>query len=93
MFGFSSLSEFSFSTIPAGVVVTTTASIPVEVLAKILKDNNIPVEVRSGQVLVSENIPIEIIGEKTFPVPLKWVLTSRGKQWVLNTQTLKWTIT
>ena len=93
MLGFSSPSELPLSTIPAGVVVSTTASIPVEVLAQILKDNDIPVEVRSGQVVVTKSIPIEIIGQKTTPVPLKWVLTSRGKQWVLDPQTLKWTIT
>ena len=75
MFGFSSPSELPLSTIPVGVVVSTTASIPVETLAQILKDNDIPVEVRSGQVIVTKSIPIEIIGQKTTPVPLKWVLT------------------
>ena len=44
MFGFSSPSELPLSTIPVGVVVSTTASIPVETLAQILKDNDIPVE-------------------------------------------------
>ena len=93
MFGFSSPSELPLSSIPVGVVVSTTASIPVEALAQILKDNDIPVEVRSGQVIVTKSIPIEIIGQKTTPVPLKWVLTSRGKQLVLDPQKLKWTIT
>ena len=46
MFGFSSPSELPLSTIPVGVVVSTTASIPVETIAQILKDYDIPVEVR-----------------------------------------------
>ena len=79
MFGFSSLSESPFATIPIGTVI-------------VVSTHNVPVEVLSGTVLTTKTIPVEIIAVKTTPAGLKWVLSSRGYQWVANPQDFKWTL-
>ena len=77
MFGFSSFSQTPLSTLPGGTVVVL---------------RSVPIEIRAGEVIVLNNLPVEIIGEKSVPLPLKWVLSGRGNSWEINAQNLKWDI-
>jgi hypothetical protein len=77
MFGFSSFSQTPFSTLPGGTVVVL---------------RSVPIEIRAGEVIVLNNLPVEIIGEKSVPLSLKWVLSSRGSDWEIDAQNLKWDI-
>jgi|LULM01.1.fsa_nt_gb hypothetical protein len=43
-----------------------------------------------GSVLVTQPSPTPTPVVTTDPLTLKWVLKSRGSQWVVNAETLKW---
>jgi hypothetical protein len=67
---------------------------PIETLLTIVNNQNIPVEIIGEIVTVIEDIdiPIEILSEKTVPVVLKWVLTSRDNSWTVTLKAGKWTL-
>ena len=79
MLGFHPISSTPFSaleTVSHRIVLS--ANIPVEILATV------------HTIVEQIDIPIEIEVIKTDPLTLKWVLKSRGKQWVVDTETLQW---
>ena len=67
---------------------------PIETLLAIVNNEKIPVEIIGQIVTVVEDIdiPIEILSEKTIPVALKWVLTSRDNSWTVTLKSGKWTL-
>jgi hypothetical protein len=77
MFGFNPLGNQPFSAVPTITVVAL---------------RSVPIEIRAGEVIALNNLPVEIIGEKTVAKPLKWVLSGRGNSWEINAQNLKWDI-
>ena len=77
------LSFTPLSTVPLSTAYTITGStikIPVEILATI------------RTIVEQIDIPVEILAIKTDAGVQKWVLSSRGVQWVIDPQELKWTI-
>jgi hypothetical protein len=77
MLGFSPISSSPFSAIivPVGI----RAKLPVEILATI------------RTVIEQVDMPIEILRIiKRDPKAQQWILKSRGKQWVVDAETLKW---
>jgi len=81
--------------------VIASPQIPVENLASILTENQIPVEILApgfvlvadksipieivGGILSDNNIPIEIIGEEQF-----WILDPRGVLWTIEDCGILW---
>ena len=45
-----------------------------------------------SSLIVTRKIPIEILSEKSSPVTLKWVLSSRDNSWVLSLNAGKWVL-
>ena len=80
MFGFSPISTTPFSSLPIGGI-TNGIKIPVEIIATV------------RTVIEQIDMPIEILRTKTDARALKWVLSSRGEQWVLDLQSSKWVLT
>ena len=80
MFGFSPISTTPFSSLPIGGI-TNGIKIPVEIIATV------------RTVTEQIDMPIEILRTKTDARALKWVLNSRGEQWVLDLQSSKWILT
>ena len=79
MLGFSPFASTAFDSLP-GIIISRT-KIPVEILSTI------------RTVIEQLDIPIEISVIKTEPEVLKWVLSSRDGQWVLDSQSSKWVLT
>tara|TARA_R100000008_G_scaffold46951_1_gene27724 strand:+ start:636 stop:1052 length:417 start_codon:yes stop_codon:yes gene_type:complete len=67
---------------------------PIETLLTIVNNEKIPVEIIGEITTIVEDIdiPIEILSEKTIPVALKWVLTSRDNSWTVTLKSGKWTL-
>jgi len=77
MLGFQAMSSSPFGAvkIPIGIQ----AKLPVEILATI------------RTVVEQVDMPIEIIRIiKQDPAAQQWILKSRGKQWIVDAETLKW---
>lgn len=76
MLGFQAISSSPFGAvaIPIGIQ----AKLPVEILATI------------RTVIEQVDMPIDISVIKEDPTVQQWILKSRGKQWVVDAETLKW---
>ena len=76
MLGFQAMSSAPFGalTIPIGIQ----AKLPIEILTTV------------RTVVEQVDMPIEISVVKQDPTAQQWILKSRGKQWIVDAETLTW---
>ena len=71
------------------LLVDENRSLPIETLTTLLENRKIPVGITTNLVSTILQIPVEIIGAKTTPEGLKWVLNSRGTTWEVSAKLME----